>query len=155
MQSVCASSLLLSRAFPASLLALTTQCAQARAPGSAYAAGRSSSLLKIKRFVDAEARMTGHTAGKGRLATVGVGALQCQLKGGITCVWRVCLAAALNNINSKLRRSFDVGSGLTDAQRRAPPPVGSIITFRYARRPSCPARAVTNHTQHHARNLTL
>jgi DNA ligase-1 len=133
--------LLLRLRFLRLLWALTPRRAQARAPGSAYAAGRSSSLLKIKRFVDAEARVMGHTAGKGRLAAVGVGALQRQLKGGITCVRAalcacVCLPAALNSqtLNSMLLRSFDVGSGLTDAQRRAPPPVGSIITFRYARR---------------------
>jgi hypothetical protein len=29
--------------------------------------------------------------------------------------------------------SFSIGSGLTDAQRRAPPPAGSIVTFRCAR----------------------
>jgi DNA ligase-1 len=26
---------------------------------------------------------------------------------------------------------FSVGTGLSDAEREAPPPVGSIITFRY------------------------
>jgi hypothetical protein len=29
-------------------------------------------------------------------------------------------------------RSFSLGSGLTDALRRVPPPVGSIVTFRCA-----------------------
>ncbi len=48
-------------------------------------AGRSQSLLKVKRFSDAEALVIGHEAGKGRLADV-VGALACKLKNGITCV---------------------------------------------------------------------
>jgi len=27
--------------------------------------------------------------------------------------------------------TFSVGTGFTDAQRQSPPPVGSVITFRY------------------------
>ncbi len=33
----------------------------------------------------------------------------------------------------RANNSFSIGSGLTDAQRRAPPPAGSIVTFRCAR----------------------
>lgn len=81
----------------------------ARKPGSHYEAGRSSSLLKIKSFKDAEARVVDHAAGagknKGRL-----GALVVELADGTR---------------------FNVGTGFTDAEREDPPPLGSIITFRY------------------------
>ena len=47
-----------------------------REPGSRYEAGRSSTLLKVKRFLDAEARVVEHLAGagrhKGRLGALGV-----------------------------------------------------------------------------------
>ena len=81
----------------------------ARKPGSLYEAGRSSTLLKIKSFKDAEARVVHHAAGagknKGRL-----GALVVELADATR---------------------FNVGTGFTDAERDDPPPVGSIITFRY------------------------
>ena len=80
-----------------------------RRPGSRYEVGRSSSLLKVKTFHDAEARVVGHAPGagkhKGRL-----GALEVELADGTR---------------------FSVGTGLSDDERRAPPPIGSVITFRY------------------------
>ena len=81
----------------------------ARKPRSKYEAGRSSTLLKVKTFHDAEARVIGHAPGagkhKGRL-----GALIVELADGT---------------------KFNVGTGFSDAERQDPPPVGSIITFRY------------------------
>lgn len=80
-----------------------------RRPGSAYEVGRSSALLKVKTFHDAEARVVGHAPGtgkhKGRL-----GALICELPSGAR---------------------FNVGTGLSDRERDAPPAVGAVITFRY------------------------
>ncbi len=80
-----------------------------RQPGSAYITGRSSTLLKVKSFLDAEAVVIGHDAGegkhKGRL-----GALVVQLPNG---------------------KEFKVGTGFTDKERASPPPVGTTITFRY------------------------
>ena len=80
-----------------------------REPGSRYAAGRSATLLKVKRFRDAEARVIEHLAGagrhKGRLGALGV-----VLPDGT---------------------QFSVGTGFSDAQRENPPPIGSLITFRY------------------------
>lgn len=80
-----------------------------RRPGSVYEVGRSDSLLKVKTFHDAEATVIGHQAGagkhKGRL-----GALLVQLADGT---------------------KFSVGTGFSDAERSAPPAVGSVITFRY------------------------
>lgn len=80
-----------------------------REPGSKYEAGRSSTLLKVKNFRDAEAIVIGHQAGagkhKGRL-----GALLVRLPDGT---------------------EFSVGTGFSDKERTSPPPVGETITFRY------------------------
>ena len=80
-----------------------------RQPGSLYEAGRSATLLKIKRFHDAEARVIGHLPGAGRHKGR-LGALDVVLPDGT---------------------QFSVGTGFSDAQRESPPPVGSVITFRY------------------------
>jgi DNA ligase-1 len=80
-----------------------------RKPGSRYEAGRSYTLLKVKTFHDAEARVVEHLAGsgkhKGRL-----GALVVELEDGTR---------------------FHVGTGFSDKQRESPPDVGTIVTFRY------------------------
>src|SRR5262249_43406231 len=80
-----------------------------RRSGSRYESGRSATLLKVKRFHDAEARVLKHLAGggrhKGRL-----GALLVEMADGTT---------------------FSVGTGFSDAERAAPPPIGSFITYRY------------------------
>ena len=80
-----------------------------RQPASPYEAGRSNTLLKVKSFHDAEARVVEHVAGRGRHKGR-LGALRVMLPNG------VC---------------FSVGSGLSDAQREVPPPIGATITFRY------------------------
>jgi DNA ligase 1 len=80
-----------------------------RQPGSVYEVGRSFTLLKIKTFHDAEAIVLGHQPGKGKFKGL-LGALVVQLPDGT---------------------EFSVGTGLSDAERATPPPVGSVITFRY------------------------
>ena len=80
-----------------------------RQPGSPYEAGRSATLLKVKTFHDAEGRVVEHLPGRGRHAGR-LGAVVVALSNGLT---------------------FSVGTGFTDAQRQSPPPVGSVITFRY------------------------
>jgi DNA ligase 1 len=80
-----------------------------RQPASAYTAGRSSTLLKVKTFHDAEAEVIGHEPGKGRHQGR-LGALSVKLPNG---------------------KVFSVGTGFSDKQRTTPPPVGSVITFRY------------------------
>jgi DNA ligase-1 len=80
-----------------------------RQPQSRYAVGRSTTLLKVKRFQDAEARVVGHEAGKGRH------------KGR--------LGALLVEMDTGVR--FAVGTGFSDAQREQAPAIGSVITFRY------------------------
>ena len=80
-----------------------------RQPGSAYEVGRSPTLLKVKRFHDAEAKVVGHQPGAGRHKGR-LGALLVEMAGGI---------------------QFAVGTGFSDAERGAPPQVGSVVTFRY------------------------
>ncbi|MCE9603299.1 MAG: DNA ligase [Planctomycetia bacterium] len=80
-----------------------------RRPGSLYEAGRSSTLLKVKRFLDAEARVIGHQPGTGRHRGR-LGALLVELPNGIR---------------------FAVGTGFSDRERERPPVIGSTITFRY------------------------
>ncbi|HUY88553.1 MAG TPA: DNA ligase [Pirellulales bacterium] len=80
-----------------------------RQPGSHYEAGRSATLLKVKTFHDAEARVVEHLSGAGRHKGR-LGALAVELPDGTT---------------------FSVGTGFSDAQRENPPGIGSVITFRY------------------------
>jgi DNA ligase-1 len=80
-----------------------------RRAGSRYEGGRSATLLKVKSFHDAEARVLGHQEGAGRHKGR-LGALLVELEDGTR---------------------FAVGTGFSDAERANPPPVGSLITFRY------------------------
>ena len=89
-----------------------------RKPGSHYEKGRSGTIFKWKNFIDDEATVIGyeeigvHTAANAHLEGA-TGKLVCH--------------------NAKLfdGQTFKVGSGLTDALRLTPPPIGSLITFRY------------------------
>ncbi|MCD9086764.1 DNA ligase [Stenotrophomonas sp. SY1] len=74
-----------------------------------YSAGRSEGLFKLKLFDDAEARIIGYVPGKGKYVGM-VGALMVERADG---------------------RRFRLGSGLKDAQRADPPPIGSQVTYRY------------------------
>lgn len=74
-----------------------------------YRAGRSEGLLKYKTYDDAEAVVVGHTAGKGKYDGM-LGALIVQRADGLR---------------------FRLGSGLSDAERADPPPLGAEVTYRY------------------------
>jgi len=74
-----------------------------------YVSGRSTLLLKYKPFDDAEARVVAYIPGRGRLIGV-TGALEVEALDG---------------------RRFRIGSGLSDGDRANPPPIGSIITYRF------------------------
>lgn len=80
-----------------------------RQPKSFYEVGRSSTLLKMKPFKDAEAEVIGHVPGKGKHKGV-LGGLVLRLPNG---------------------KEFNIGTGLTDAERRNPPMLGATITYRY------------------------
>ena len=74
-----------------------------------YLTGRSDALLKMKRWNDAEATVVGHRPGKGKFAGM-LGALQMRTADGT---------------------EFLLGTGLDEALRRNPPPVGTLVTYRY------------------------
>ena len=76
---------------------------------AAYQTGRSSALLKLTPWQDTEATIVAHLPGKGKYAGM-LGALQMEMPDG---------------------SRFALGSGLTDAERRNPPRVGTLITYRY------------------------
>ena len=83
---------------------------------SLYTATRNGDLLKVKPHEDAEARVLGHQAGQGKYTGM-LGALLVETVASGN-------AAAPGVL-------FKIGTGLTDAQRRNPPPVGSVVTYRY------------------------
>lgn len=74
-----------------------------------YTTGRSAALLKLKPQPDAEAEVIAHLPGQGKY-TGQLGALRLRTPEG---------------------RQFNLGTGLSDVQRRDPPPVGSTVTYRY------------------------
>lgn len=74
-----------------------------------YQSGRQPSLLKLKPHDDDEAVVLAHLAGAGRLQGL-MGALRVRNGAG---------------------QEFSIGSGFSDAQRRAPPAVGSTVTYRF------------------------
>jgi DNA ligase-1 len=82
-----------------------------RKPGSLYEHKRSATLLKLKIFRDAEAKVVGHEPGSGKHKGK-LGALVVETVGG-----------------KKIR--FKLGTGLSDALRKNPPKIGSIVTYRY------------------------
>jgi DNA ligase-1 len=74
-----------------------------------YLTGRSDALLKLKPWQDAEAVVVGYVPGKGKYTGL-TGALNMEMPDG---------------------QRFRIGSGLSDALRRQPPPLGTRITYRY------------------------
>lgn len=76
---------------------------------SRYRAGRSTDLLKLKRFDDAEGVVIAHNPGRGRLAGL-MGSVTVRTAQGVT---------------------VRIGSGFTDAERGDPPPIGATITFKH------------------------
>lgn len=74
-----------------------------------YQAGRSAAMLKLKPVQDAEAVVLAHERGRGRHAGR-LGALRVRDDDG---------------------RVFRLGTGFSDAQREAPPPIGSRISYSF------------------------
>lgn len=74
-----------------------------------YTTGRGDAMMKLKPSLDAEATVVAHRPGRGKYEGL-LGALEVRTPEG---------------------RRFLIGSGLSDALRRAPPPPGRVITYRY------------------------
>jgi DNA ligase-1 len=91
------------------VVALGGEGVMLRKPESEYEPRRSPTLLKVKPQDDAEATVIAHSPGKGKNAGK-LGSLRVRTGEGL---------------------EFSIGTGFTDAQRESPPPVGTIITYRY------------------------
>ncbi|MBL8397006.1 MAG: DNA ligase [Candidatus Accumulibacter sp.] len=74
-----------------------------------YTTGRSEVLLKLKPWRDGEATVIAYRPGRGKYAGL-VGALHVRTPDGVELL---------------------LGSGLSDVDRRHPPPIGSTVTYRY------------------------
>ena len=82
---------------------------------SLYASGRSDDLLKLKTHEDSDARVVGHEPGQGKYAGL-LGALLVEVPGP----------------KGQPAQRFKLGAGLSDEQRRQPPPIGSVVTYRFS-----------------------
>ena len=80
---------------------------------SLYHGRRDDDLLKLKRYFDAEARVLEHLVGKGKYKGI-LGSMLVEVIGG-----------------SKEKIRFRIGTGFSDEERKYPPPIGSIITYKY------------------------
>ena len=76
---------------------------------AAYQAGRSDVTMKLKPALDTEAVVVAQRPGHGRFAGQ-LGALEVRAPDG---------------------RQFLIGTGFSEAQRRDPPAIGSVVTYRY------------------------
>jgi DNA ligase-1 len=74
-----------------------------------WSAGRTQAVRKLKWQADEEARVIAHIPGTGKYKGL-LGALLLQMPNG---------------------KTFALGTGLTDAQRTSPPPIGAQVTYRY------------------------
>ena len=82
-----------------------------RKPDTLYANGRNRDILKVKSFFDMEAVVIAHIEGKGRN--------------------RGRLGSLLVGLQENTKVRFKIGTGFSDDERIHPPPVGSVITFKY------------------------
>lgn len=76
---------------------------------SFYQATRNDNVLKYKTYEDEEAKVIAHIAGKGKYDKM-MGAILVENKDGIR---------------------FKIGGGFSDQYRKNPPPIGSIITYKF------------------------
>ena len=74
-----------------------------------YISKRTNKALKVKTFLDSECEVIGFTKGKGKYKGL-MGALKCRLTSNI---------------------EFKIGSGFSDKERKNPPKIGDIVTFKY------------------------
>ncbi len=76
---------------------------------SVYRGGRSGDLLKLKKHDDAEAVVVAHHPGKGKFADM-LGSVTVETADGM---------------------QFRIGSGFTVEERRNPPKIGAVITYKF------------------------
>ncbi len=76
---------------------------------SLYRAGRSSDILKVKTYQDAEAIVIAHLPGKGKYKGM-LGSILVEMPDG---------------------KRFKIGGGFKDSERKTPPKVGTQITYKY------------------------
>lgn len=76
---------------------------------SFYENGRSDDLLKLKKHFDAEAVVIRHLPGKGKYKGM-LGSLE---------------------VETADKKRFRIGTGFSDAERKTPPAIGSVITYKY------------------------
>ncbi len=76
---------------------------------SPYEKGRSKNAMKLKPYDDAECELVGFRKGKGKFENQ-VGALLCKMPNG---------------------QIIKIGSGLKDEDRKNPPKIGSIVTYKF------------------------
>lgn len=76
---------------------------------SLYKSARTNDLLKLKKYLDAEAVVIRHIPGKGKYTGM-MGSLEVEITDG---------------------KIFNIGTGFSDVERNNPPAVGSTITYKY------------------------
>lgn len=81
-----------------------------------YERTRSPNALKLKAYSDAECKVVAHNTGKGKYAGK-LGSLTCEQE-------------TATKDTPRLMR-FKIGSGFSDKERQDPPPLGSIITYKF------------------------
>ncbi len=74
-----------------------------------YYTGRNKNALKMKSYLDTECKVIGYTKGRGKFEGL-LGSLLCEMK------------------NSK---TIKIGSGFSKQERKNPPKIGTVITFKY------------------------
>lgn len=74
---------------------------------------RSKNAFKLKAYQDAECQVIAHHAGKGKFE---------KMLGSLTCE---------QNLSHSQSIRFKIGSGFSDKERKNPPPIGSVITYKF------------------------
>lgn len=81
-----------------------------------YEQTRSTNALKLKLYEDTECKVIAHHKGKGKYASK---------LGSLTCEQEITANGAKRTLH------FKIGSGFSDKERDDPPPIGSIITYKF------------------------
>ena len=80
-----------------------------RDPMAPYINKRTNKALKVKTFLDKECKILSYNQGKGKFQGM-LGSITCQMENNVT---------------------FKIGSGFSRDERKNPPPIGAMVTFKY------------------------